>query len=86
MASALKIRDPTVSERTIVVSGLPVGLLKDQLIKRYFQNEGGHVEEVIYPSRTKGVAYIIFKEKKEYHQTKEIPSGRKASAHDLSLQ
>lgn len=64
MASALKIRDPTVSERTIVVSGLPVGLLKDQLIKRYFQNEGGHVEEVIYPSRTKGVAYIIFKEKK----------------------
>ncbi|XP_040601268.1 LOW QUALITY PROTEIN: RNA-binding protein 43 [Mesocricetus auratus] len=63
-ASALKIRDPTVSERTIVVSGLPVGLLKDQLIKRYFQNEGGHVEEVIYPSRTKGVAYIIFKEKK----------------------
>ncbi|MEJ1278136.1 RNA binding motif protein 43 [Cricetulus griseus] len=63
-ASALKIRDPTVSERTIVVSGLPVGLLKDQLMRRYFQNEGEHVEEVIYPSRTKGVAYIIFKEKK----------------------
>ncbi|CAH6788618.1 Rbm43 [Phodopus roborovskii] len=64
MASALKIREPTASERTIVVSGLPVGLLKDQLVKHYFQNEGGHVEEVIYPSRTKGVAYIIFKEKK----------------------
>ncbi|XP_036041078.1 RNA-binding protein 43 [Onychomys torridus] len=64
MASALKIRDPTVSERTIVVSGLPVGLSKDQLVKRYFRDEGGHVEEVIYPSRTKGVAYVIFKEKK----------------------
>lgn len=63
-ASALKTRGPTVSERTIVVSGLPVGLLKDQLVKRYFQDEAGHVEEVIYPSRTKGVAYIIFKEKK----------------------
>ncbi|XP_057611557.1 LOW QUALITY PROTEIN: RNA-binding protein 43 [Chionomys nivalis] len=63
-ASALKTRDPTVSERTIVVSGLPVGLLKDQLVKRYFQDEAGHVEEVIYPSRTKGVAYVIFKEKK----------------------
>lgn len=64
MASALKIKDPTVSERTVVVSGLPVGLLKDQLVKRYFQDEGGNVEEVIYPSRSKGVAYIIFKEKK----------------------
>uniref|UniRef100_A0A8C8TEP6 RNA binding motif protein 43 n=1 Tax=Peromyscus maniculatus bairdii TaxID=230844 RepID=A0A8C8TEP6_PERMB len=64
MASALKIRDPTVSERTIVVSGLPVSLSKDQLVKRYFRDEGGHVEEVIYPSRTKGLAYVIFKEKK----------------------
>lgn len=64
MASALKIKDPTVSERTVLVSGLPVGLLKDQLVKRYFQDEGGNVEEVIYPSRSKGVAYIIFKEKK----------------------
>ncbi|XP_015848526.1 RNA-binding protein 43 isoform X1 [Peromyscus maniculatus bairdii] len=63
-ASALKIRDPTVSERTIVVSGLPVSLSKDQLVKRYFRDEGGHVEEVIYPSRTKGLAYVIFKEKK----------------------
>lgn len=64
MASALKDKDPTVSERTVVVSGLPVGLLKDQLVKRYFPEEGGQVEEVIYPSRSKGVAYIIFKEKK----------------------
>ncbi|KAL1786002.1 RNA-binding protein 43, partial [Sigmodon hispidus] len=64
MESALKIRDPTVSERTIVVSGLPVGLLKDKLVKLYFPDDGGHVEEVIYPSRTKGIAYIIFKEKK----------------------
>lgn len=64
MASAWKVKDPTVSERTVVVSGLPVGLLKDQLVKCYFQDEGGHVEEVIYPSKPKGVAYIIFKEKK----------------------
>ncbi|XP_052038423.1 RNA-binding protein 43 [Apodemus sylvaticus] len=64
MASALKVKDPTVSERAVVVSGLPVGLLKDQLVKRYFPDEGGQVEEVIYPSRSKGVAYIIFKEKK----------------------
>jgi hypothetical protein len=33
-------------------------------VKCYFQDEGGHVEEVIYPSKSKGVAYIIFKEKK----------------------
>ncbi|GAB1286329.1 RNA-binding protein 43 [Apodemus speciosus] len=64
VASALKVKDPTVSERTVVVSGLPVGLLKDQLVKRYFPEEGGQVEEVVYPSRSKGVAYIIFKEKK----------------------
>nr|XP_021520369.1 RNA-binding protein 43 [Meriones unguiculatus] len=64
MASALKVKDPTVSERTVVVSGLPLGLLKDQLVKCYFRDECGHVEEVIYPSRSKGVAYIIFKEKK----------------------
>lgn len=64
MASALTVKDPTVSERTVVVSGLPVGLSKDQLVKRYFRDEGGHVEKVIYPSRSKGVAYIIFKEKK----------------------
>lgn len=64
MASALKVKDPAVSERTVVVSGLPVGLLKDQLVKHYFPEEGGQVEDVIYPSRSKGVAYIIFKEKK----------------------
>lgn len=64
MASALKAKDPTVSERTVVISGLPLGLSKDQLVKRYFQDVGGHVEKVIYPSRAKGVAYVIFKEKK----------------------
>lgn len=60
----MTVKDPTVSERTVVVSGLPVGLSKDQLVKRYFRDEGGHVEKVIYPPRYKGVAYIIFKEKK----------------------
>ncbi|XP_045155416.1 RNA-binding protein 43 [Echinops telfairi] len=58
------------SERTIVVAGLPVGCLRDQLlakvVKIYFQDpkiEGGDVENVIYPTRTKGVAYVTFKEK-----------------------
>lgn len=64
MASALKVKDPTASERTVVVSGLPVGLSKGQLVKRYFPEEAAQVEDVIYPSRSKGVAYIIFKEKK----------------------
>ncbi|XP_028625058.1 RNA-binding protein 43 [Grammomys surdaster] len=64
MASALQVKGPTVSERTVVVSGLPVGLSKEQLVNRYFQDEGRHVEEVIYPSKSKGVAYIIFKETK----------------------
>ncbi|XP_034349758.1 RNA-binding protein 43 [Arvicanthis niloticus] len=64
MSSALKVKGPTVSERTVVVSGLPAGLSKDQLVNRYFRDEGRHVEEVIYPSRCKGVAYIIFKETK----------------------
>ncbi|XP_008823377.1 RNA-binding protein 43 isoform X2 [Nannospalax galili] len=64
MASALKVRDSPASERTMVVDGLPVGLLKDQLLKHYFRDEIGDIEEVIYPTRVKGVAYVIFKEKK----------------------
>lgn len=48
----------------MVVDGLPLGLVKDQFVKSYFQDEIGDVEEVIYPTRAKGVAYVIFKEKK----------------------
>uniref|UniRef100_A0A8C5JU51 RNA binding motif protein 43 n=1 Tax=Jaculus jaculus TaxID=51337 RepID=A0A8C5JU51_JACJA len=82
-ASALRAQDSTASERTVVVAGLPVGLSNDQLsailVKSCFQDEGGKVEDVIYPTRTKGVAFVIFKEKraaenvirqKKYHVTK----------------
>ncbi|XP_066137350.1 RNA-binding protein 43 [Saccopteryx bilineata] len=71
MASVLNVKQFKASERTIIVAGLPVGLFNDllltTLVKKHFQdikNEGGVVEDVIYPTRTKGVAYVIFKEKK----------------------
>ncbi|KAM9249286.1 RNA-binding protein 43 [Dugong dugon] len=70
-ASISNVKESEVSERTVVVAGLPVGSFSDQslakLVKIYFQdikNEGGDVEDVIYPTRTKGVAYVTFKEKK----------------------
>ncbi|XP_073926830.1 RNA-binding protein 43 isoform X1 [Castor canadensis] len=70
-ASILYVKEPTAWERTIVVAGLPFSLFNDQLlaifVKSHFQdikNEGGDVEDVIYPTRTKGVAYVIFKERK----------------------
>ncbi|XP_031307241.1 RNA-binding protein 43 isoform X1 [Camelus dromedarius] len=69
-ASVLKVRESKASERTIVVAGLPVGFVNDQLLttllKIHFQdteNKGGVVEDVMYPTRTKGVAYVTFKEK-----------------------
>ncbi|XP_070279123.1 RNA-binding protein 43 isoform X1 [Myotis yumanensis] len=71
MASVLNVKESKAFERTVVVAGLPVGLFNDlsltTLVKRHFQdtkNEGGVVENVIYPTRTKGVAYVTFKEKK----------------------
>ncbi|XP_064238857.1 RNA-binding protein 43 isoform X1 [Aotus nancymaae] len=71
LASVLNVKESKASERTVVVAGLPVDLFIDQLlvilVKKHFQdikNEGGDVEDVIYPTRTKGVAYVIFKEKK----------------------
>ncbi|XP_063502111.1 RNA-binding protein 43 isoform X3 [Symphalangus syndactylus] len=71
MASVLNVKESKAPERTVVVAGLPVDLFSDQLlailVKSHFQdikNEGGDVEDVIYPTRTKGVAYVIFKEKK----------------------
>lgn len=67
----MNVRESKASERTIKVADLPVGRYDDQLLstlmKSYFQdtkNEGGVVEDVIYPTRTKGVAYVIFREKK----------------------
>ncbi|XP_054418687.1 RNA-binding protein 43 [Pteronotus mesoamericanus] len=68
MASVLK---ESKGERTIVVAGLPVGHFDDQiltiLVKSHFQdskNKGGVVEDVRYPTRTRGVAYVTFEEKK----------------------
>lgn len=72
MASFSNVKESKSWERTVIVAGLPVGLFSDQLlatlVKSHFQdvkNEGGDVEDVIYPTRTKGVAYVIFKEKKD---------------------
>ncbi|XP_045638057.1 RNA-binding protein 43 [Ursus americanus] len=71
MASVLKGKEPETSERTAAATGHPVGLLNDQLlttvVKTHFQdikNEGGVVENVIYPTRSRRVANVTFKEKK----------------------
>ncbi|XP_016061416.1 PREDICTED: RNA-binding protein 43 [Miniopterus natalensis] len=70
MASVLNVKESKASERTVVVAGLPVGLYNDLsltlLLKSHFQdikNEGGVVEDVMYPTGIKGVAYVTFKEK-----------------------
>uniref|UniRef100_A0A803XVU3 RRM domain-containing protein n=1 Tax=Meleagris gallopavo TaxID=9103 RepID=A0A803XVU3_MELGA len=57
------------SARTIVISGVPDGVLNDDVMSDilviHFQkakNNGGDVEEVKYPTREKGVAYITFED------------------------
>lgn len=57
------------SRRTIVIAGVPAGLLQDEvmadILTIHFQmsrNNGGDVEEVTYPTRNKGVAYITFED------------------------
>ncbi|XP_062974700.1 RNA-binding protein 43 [Elgaria multicarinata webbii] len=57
-------------ERTIVVCGVPDGLLDDDIMADilmiHFQkakNSGGDVEDVAYPTSTKGVAYVTFEDK-----------------------
>lgn len=96
MASVLNVKESKASERTVVVAGLPVALFSDELlailVKSHFQdikNEGGVVEGVIYPTRTKGVAYVTFREKKvaenvirkknHYLEKKVIPTPLKVS-------
>ncbi|NXG30309.1 RBM43 protein, partial [Dromaius novaehollandiae] len=71
------------SARTVVISGVPDGLLSDDvmtdLLVIHFQmakNNGGDVEEVTYPTMKKGVAYVTFEDpevvenvlKKDEHQ------------------
>uniref|UniRef100_A0A8C9LC65 RRM domain-containing protein n=1 Tax=Pavo cristatus TaxID=9049 RepID=A0A8C9LC65_PAVCR len=57
------------SARTVVISGVPDGVLNDDVMSDilviHFQktkNNGGDVEEVKYPTREKGVAYITFED------------------------
>uniref|UniRef100_A0A8C3PLJ8 RNA binding motif protein 43 n=1 Tax=Calidris pygmaea TaxID=425635 RepID=A0A8C3PLJ8_9CHAR len=55
--------------RTVVITGVPDGLLHDDVMTDvlmiHFQmskNNGGDVEEVIYPTKQKGVAYVTFED------------------------
>ncbi|NWV42230.1 RBM43 protein, partial [Grantiella picta] len=55
--------------RTVVIAGVPDGLLQGEvmadILTIHFQrsrNNGGDVEEVKYPTRNKGVAYITFED------------------------
>ncbi|KFV76710.1 RNA-binding protein 43, partial [Struthio camelus australis] len=57
------------SARTVVISGVPDGLLNNDVMADilviHFQmakNNGGDVEEVTYPTMKKGVAYITFED------------------------
>eukprot|EP00075_Anas_platyrhynchos_P000366 XP_005010132.2 RNA-binding protein 43 isoform X2 [Anas platyrhynchos] len=57
------------SARTVVISGVPDGVLKDDVMSDilviHFQkskNNGGDVEDIIYPTREKGVAYVTFED------------------------
>ncbi|XP_017591573.1 PREDICTED: RNA-binding protein 43 [Corvus brachyrhynchos] len=57
------------STRTIVIAGVPAGLLQDDvmadILTIHFQmsrNNGGDVEEVTYPTWNKGVAYVTFED------------------------
>ncbi|NWW67629.1 RBM43 protein, partial [Ifrita kowaldi] len=78
------------SARTIVIAGVPAGLLQDDvmadILTIHFQmsrNNGGDVEEVTYPTRNTGVAYVTFEDqevvesvlKKDQHllQDKRLP-------------
>ncbi|NXH69821.1 RBM43 protein, partial [Hydrobates tethys] len=57
------------SARTVVIAGIPDGLLHDDvmtdILMIHFQmskNNGGDVEEVVYPTMKKGVAYVTFED------------------------
>ncbi|XP_010151373.1 PREDICTED: RNA-binding protein 43 [Eurypyga helias] len=75
------------SARTVVIAGVPDGLLHNDVMSDilviHFQklkNNGGDVEEVIYPTTRKGVAYVTFEDqevaesvlKKDEHQLKDV--------------
>ncbi|NXH16259.1 RBM43 protein, partial [Bucco capensis] len=74
------------SARTVVISGVPDGLLQNDvmadILMIHFQmskNNGGDVEEVMYPTGREGVAYVTFEDqevvesvlKKDEHRLKD---------------
>ncbi|KFZ55008.1 RNA-binding protein 43, partial [Antrostomus carolinensis] len=81
--SAQAMGQAAKSARTVVITGVPDGLLHDDvmtdILMIHFQmskNNGGDVEEVTYPTKKKGVAYVTFEDqevvesvlKKEEHR------------------
>lgn len=59
------------SARTVVIAGVPDGLLHNDvmadILTIHFQmskNNGGDVEDVMYPTDKKGVAYVTFEDQK----------------------
>lgn len=67
--SAQDMGQAAKSARTIVISGVPDGVLNNDVMSDilviHFQkakNNGGDVEEVKYPTTEKGVAYITFED------------------------
>ncbi|XP_055973675.1 RNA-binding protein 43 [Sorex fumeus] len=90
-APVLDIEKVRASERTLVVADLPFHDSNDKalttLVKSYFQDlvhESRAVEAVIYPTSTKGVAYVIFREKKvaeNIRQGKHYLTKKKGEAH-----
>ncbi|XP_074072110.1 RNA-binding protein 43 isoform X2 [Macrotis lagotis] len=72
MASIQNVKEPEAYERTIVVSNVPVGNFNDEvmadILRGYFQkanNKYREVENVTYPTRIKGVAFVTYKEIKD---------------------
>ncbi|XP_054029567.1 RNA-binding protein 43 [Dryobates pubescens] len=64
-------REARKAARKVVIAGVPDGLLQEDvmadILTIHFQkarNNGGDVEEVEYPTRLKGVAYITFEDQK----------------------
>ncbi|XP_032548957.1 RNA-binding protein 43 [Chiroxiphia lanceolata] len=68
-AAAMATGRAAKSTRTVVIAGVPDGLLQDDvmadILTIHFQksrNNGGDVEEVTYPTGNKGVAYVTFED------------------------
>ncbi|XP_068936559.1 RNA-binding protein 43 [Petaurus breviceps papuanus] len=87
MASLQNVKEPEAYERTIVVSNIPVGNYNDEamadILKNYFQkvnDKDGEVENVTYPTKVEGVAFVTFKE------IKGVENVLKKKKHSLTLE